>query len=81
MLTDFLGIWFVPVLAVLVLVPTFIVIFHPRIPKMRNASPVEELREFKKHAPVAGRITWVFYWCLFGFFILLVVEIFLGWVL
>ena len=81
MLIDLLGIWFVPVLAVLGLVPTLIVVFHPRMPRMKNATPIEELREFKNRAPIAGRITWVFYWSLFGFFILLVVERFLRWVL
>jgi hypothetical protein len=81
MLTDLLGIWFVPVLAVLGLVPTLIVVFHPRMPRMKNASPIEELREFKNRAPIAGQITWVFYWSLLGFFVLLVVERFLRWAL
>ena len=79
MLIDFLGIWFVPVLAVLALVPTFIIIFHPRRPRMKNASAIEELREFKKRAPIAGQITWMLYWSLYAFFILLASDRLLRW--
>jgi hypothetical protein len=81
MLIDLLGIWFVVVLAVLALVPTLIIVFHPRMPRMKNATPIEELREFKIRAPIAGRITWVLFWSLYGLFTLLAVDSFLRWVL